>query len=229
MVIARASMAANAQRGFTYIGLLLALALVAAGLSAAGVVWHTETQRAQEAELLFIGGEFKRAIAGFYDGTPGPVKQLPKNLEDLLHDTRYPTVRRYLRKIYVDPITGRAEWGLVATPAGITGVYSLSQREPFKNRGAPSTPSVSTATSTSSARSTPPAATIESEARRTTKYSDWKFVAGIEQPLAPIAALAPGASVPAQQPGAQDPSPGAATQAIPQIPRPGPSTDRSDK
>jgi type II secretory pathway pseudopilin PulG len=235
MVIRPASMPAGTQRGFTYIGLLLALALVAAGLSAAGVVWHTETQRAQEAELLFIGGEFKRAIAGFYDGTPGPVKQLPKNLEDLLHDTRYPTVRRYLRKIYVDPISGRAEWGLVATPAGITGVYSLSQREPFKNRGAPSvpsvpgTPSVSSATSTSSARSTPPAATIESDAKRTTKYSDWKFVAGFEQPLAPTAAVAPGAPVPAPQPGAQDSFPETATQANPQVPRPEPSTDLSRK
>ncbi len=194
----RASGPVAAQGGFTYIGLMLVLALLAAGLAAASVVWHTATRRAQEAELLFIGGEFKRAIASYYDGAPGAVKQLPKRLEDLLRDARYPTVRRHLRKIYIDPIAGRAEWGLVATPAGITGVYSLSEREPFKNRAA------------SSMQSPRPGAVAASAARRATKYSDWKFVAAFEQPPA----MAPGAPAAAPQPAAEVPRPGVAGQAV---------------
>jgi type II secretory pathway pseudopilin PulG len=204
MVMARISMNRSpkrgcAQRGFTYIGLLLALAIAASGLSAAAVVWHTEAQRAKEAELLFIGGEFKRAIAAFYAGTPGTAKQLPKRLEDLLRDNRYPAVRRYLRKLYVDPLTGRAEWGVVATPAGITGVYSLSEREPFKNRAnsaAASVPGVAQSTVQGTV-----------QARRARKYSDWKFIAEFEQPPAapdatpaPDAPATPNAAPPAQRP-----------------------------
>ncbi|HWN30291.1 MAG TPA: type II secretion system protein, partial [Burkholderiales bacterium] len=65
--------------------------------------------------------------------TPGAVKLYPVKLEDLLEDKRYPTVQRYLRKIYVDPMTGKAEWGLVTAPeGGIMGVYSLSNASPIK-------------------------------------------------------------------------------------------------
>jgi hypothetical protein len=52
----------------------------------------------------------------------------------LLEDRRYPTVRRHLRRLYVDPITGQQEWGLVKAPeGGIMGIYSLSDREPQKH------------------------------------------------------------------------------------------------
>jgi type II secretory pathway pseudopilin PulG len=194
---------AGAQRGFTYLALLLALALSATALAAAGVVWHTETQRAQEAELLFIGGEFGRAIASFYNATPGPVKQLPKRLEDLLRDTRYPTLRRHLRKIYVDPITGKAEWGIVATPAGISGVYSLSARQPFRNRSAPAVAAVANTSGAAPAAvpgAVPGAAPVVLPVVvPMAKYSDWKFVAAMEQapaaaPGAPAASAAPSQS-----------------------------------
>jgi type II secretory pathway pseudopilin PulG len=211
----------STQRGFTYIGLLLALAILAAGLSEAGVVWHTETQRAKEAELLFIGAEFKRAISGFYDATPGPVKQLPKRLEDLLRDTRYPTVRRHLRKIYVDPLTGKSEWGLVATPAGITGVYSLSGREPFRRRATQSFPSGPSAPAMGSAS---PALSTASGARRASKYSDWKFVAEFEQAPAPAVAE-PGAPGPVPQPGRDVQPVGGTEPFIPQTSQPRPLMD----
>jgi hypothetical protein len=184
-------------------------------------------QRAKEAELLFIGGEYKRAIAGYYGSTPGALKQLPKRLEDLLRDSRYPVVRRHLRKIYVDPMTGRSEWGIVATPAGITGVYSLSEREPFRKRAASLAASAATAqsasspTSAASTPSTPSAGSVAAEARRAVKYSDWKFIAEFEQ--APAAAE-PGAPVAAPQAGAQDPSQPAAP-AISASPRTEPPND----
>jgi len=55
-------------------------------------------------------------------------------LEDLLKDPRYPNIRRHLRKIYVDPITGKAEWGVLKSPddSGIIGVHSLSTAVPIK-------------------------------------------------------------------------------------------------
>jgi hypothetical protein len=97
------------------------------------MVWKTVSQRDKEAELLFIGHEFRKAIGLYYDNTPGTAKQYPKKLEDMLEDKRYPVVKRYLRKIYVDPMTAKNEWGIVSGPGGtIVGVYSLSPAKPIK-------------------------------------------------------------------------------------------------
>jgi type II secretory pathway pseudopilin PulG len=153
-------MAYRTCTGFTYIGLLLAVALVGAGLAATGQVWHTNVQRSREAELLYIGEQFKHAIKLYYENTPGSDKQLPKSLDDMLNDARYPVVRRYLRKVYVDPMRGKAEWGLVKQNPGdgIVGVYSLSDGTPIKHREVG-----------------------KSLVNRVT-YADWKFVA--EVPIA---------------------------------------------
>jgi hypothetical protein len=51
----------------------------------------------------------------------------------MLKDPRYPNTRRYLRKIYIDPITGANDWGLLKNPNGsIYGVYSLSEDATIK-------------------------------------------------------------------------------------------------
>jgi type II secretory pathway pseudopilin PulG len=60
----------RAQRGFTYVGLLLAVALAGVALAAAGMLWSTTAKRDKEAELLFVGDQFRRAIARLR-GTPG--------------------------------------------------------------------------------------------------------------------------------------------------------------
>jgi type II secretory pathway pseudopilin PulG len=120
-------------RGFTYLGVLFLLAFLGIALGAATVLWRLESQRQREAELLFIGAEFQRALAAYYDGSPAPAKTYPRALDDLLRDPRYPDVRRYLRRVYVDPMTGGAEWGLLRlADGGITGVYSRSDKAPLK-------------------------------------------------------------------------------------------------
>jgi type II secretory pathway pseudopilin PulG len=121
------------ERGFTYIGVLVLVALVGIGLTAAGQVWHTALKREKERELLFIGQEFRLALYRYAKHTPGKEKRAPLSLEELLRDPRHPGIQRYLRKIYVDPMTGSTEWGLVKGPAGeIHGVHSLSTDEPLK-------------------------------------------------------------------------------------------------
>jgi type II secretory pathway pseudopilin PulG len=121
------------ERGFTYIGVLVLVALLGIGLAAAGQVWHTAVKREKERELLFIGQEFRLALYRYAKHTPGKEKRAPMSLEELLQDPRHPGIQRYLRKIYADPMTGSTEWGLVKGPAGeIQGVYSLSTDEPLK-------------------------------------------------------------------------------------------------
>jgi hypothetical protein len=47
---------------------------------------------------------------------------------------RYITPQHCLRKLYLDPITNQAKWGLVMAPeGGIVGVHSLSEATPIKS------------------------------------------------------------------------------------------------
>lgn len=125
----------RAAGGFTYIGVLVLVAGMGLSLSVLGPVWSTMQKRDKEAELLFVGDQFRRALEQYYRGGPAGAVQWPRSLEDLLQDPRYPGVRRYLRKIYPDPMTGSTQWGLVRTGGAITGVYSLSEDEPLKRAG----------------------------------------------------------------------------------------------
>lgn len=123
----------SAQQGFTYVALLISVAVIGVGLAAKGVEWDRSAQRAREAELLFVGNEFRRAIAFYYYRSPGPAPEYPRALEDLLDDPRYPGTQRYLRRIYRDPMTGKPEWGLVTAGGQIIGVHSLSTGRPIKS------------------------------------------------------------------------------------------------
>lgn len=122
------------ERGFTYLGVLLLVALMGAVLAGTATVWRTMSQRDKERELLFVGQEFRKAIGLYYERTPGGAKQFPKTLEDLLLDKRQAGVARYLRRLYVDPMTGKKEWGVVkGAGETIMGVYSLSADSPIKS------------------------------------------------------------------------------------------------
>lgn len=124
-----------AAAGFTYIALLITIVMIGVILAAAGEIWHMATQREKERELLFVGDQFRRAINQYSRHTQAGSRRYPVNLEDLLKDPRTPNTQRYLRKIYLDPVTGSSEWGLVRGPSGeIFGVYSLSEDEPIKKR-----------------------------------------------------------------------------------------------
>lgn len=118
--------------GFTYLWVLLMVAILGIGLAALGQVWTTAAQREREQELLFIGEQFRRAIGSYYERTPGTVKQYPARIEDLLEDRRLPVTQRHLRKRYRDPMSGKSEWGLVlAANKTIMGIYSNVRGTPL--------------------------------------------------------------------------------------------------
>ncbi|MFN0317797.1 MAG: type II secretion system protein [Burkholderiales bacterium] len=147
----RAAFARN-HGGYTYLGLLFLVFLVGMGLSVASHWWHMEARRAREQELLFIGEEFRKAIASYYaTGTP----QDPKSLEDLVEDNRLPTPIRHLRRIYRDPMTGDVEWDLIKEQERIIGVHSKSKDAPAKVAGFPER---------------------YEEFSAAASYSDWRFV-----------------------------------------------------
>lgn len=122
--------------GFTYLVILFFVAIMGAILAVTGVMWSTAQQREKERDLLFVGNEFRKAIADYYERTPGTIKRYPNSFNDLLKDNRQLATVRYLRRIYVDPITAESEWGTVHAPdGGIMGVYSLSTEPPLKHSG----------------------------------------------------------------------------------------------
>jgi type II secretory pathway pseudopilin PulG len=189
---------------------LLAVALHGAVLAAVGVVWSNAQKRERETQLLFVGHEFRKAIRSYAAGAGG-AGTYPESLEDLLRDPRTPALKRHLRKIYVDPMTGKAEWGLVRSPEGkgILGVYSLSEDAPLKTGNF---------------------AEADKEFEGKTSYAEWKF--GIRPVQAPKAALPGAPGTPGAPPTAPGTLPGAlqfpqqpagAPQAAPQ-PAPAPAT-----
>ncbi len=123
------------SRGFTYIAVLIFIAIMGVGLAAVSEEWQVAMRREREAELLFAGDQLRNAIAMYYAHAPSPVGRYPMSLEDLLKDPRYPNTVRYLRKIYPDPITNSQNWKLIKGANGeILGVCSASEQEPLKKK-----------------------------------------------------------------------------------------------
>ncbi|MDB5774356.1 MAG: type secretion system pseudopilin PulG [Herbaspirillum sp.] len=125
---------AGGQDGFTYVALLIVLAVIAIASAATLQMGALLQRRQAERELLSIGHEFSAALTSYAAATPVGQLTTPPTLEVLLKDPRYPNITRHLRKLYADPITGKAEWGLVKAPDGngIVGIHSLSTTAPIK-------------------------------------------------------------------------------------------------
>lgn len=122
--------------GFAYLWTLLAVALMGVGLTVVGQVYSTSLHREQEQELLFIGREFREALGRYHAvRMTGGREDYPSALEELLKDPRSPAALRHLRKLYIDPMTGKAEWGVVRLDGKIVGIHSLSSQLPLKQDG----------------------------------------------------------------------------------------------
>jgi len=125
------------HQGFAYVLLLILLAIVGIVSAASVTLGAAMMRRSAENELLVIGAEYERALASYRKGKAlGQPNRSPKSLADLLRDPRSPGMRRHLRKIYADPLTGRMEWGLVrAADGSIAGIYSLADGTPINQDG----------------------------------------------------------------------------------------------
>lgn len=118
--------------GFAYLWTLMVVAMIGLGLAVAADMYSVSVRRDKEKELIFAGRQIREAIGRYYESAPGAAKQYPPSLDHLLKDPRTPGVRRHLRRIYSDPVTGEAEWGLVIVAGRVVGVHSLSQDKPIK-------------------------------------------------------------------------------------------------
>jgi len=145
-----------ASRGFTYIGLLFAIAILGFAMAATGTVWSTSAKRDREQQLLWTGDQYRRAIGSYYTNGPPGMREFPRNLVDLVDDHRGPVVRHHLRRLYPDPVTGKFDWQILQLPdSSIIGVASNSTQEPLKLAGF---------------------ADVDSTFENASCYCDWRFV-----------------------------------------------------
>jgi type II secretory pathway pseudopilin PulG len=145
------------KNGFTYIMVLLAVVLIGISLMVAGRYWSFIDKKDKEEELLFRGGQYLRAIDSYFKGSHGGANLYPQKLDDLLKDPRSLNPKRYLRKLYKDPITGEADWlPIIEKGSGrIKGVKSRSEATPVKEDGFPE---------------------IYKSFKGKASYSDWEFI-----------------------------------------------------
>ncbi|MCW5624569.1 MAG: type II secretion system protein [Burkholderiales bacterium] len=193
------------QNGFTYVGVLIMIAVMGLMLAGAGDVWRTNAQREKELQLLFIGNQYREALTSYQRGSPG-APEYPKTLEDLLEDRRLPMVRRHLRRLYPDPMTGQMDWELVRVGDRISGIHSRSTGQPFKKAGFDK---------------------ADEGFEDASTYRDWKFAAGAGEPKKTVAAgdTLPGATPPVVPPVEPEVPP----IVIPPVPRPPNSDSRCEE
>lgn len=123
------------QRGVTYFWALLMVLFITLGLGKLLESVKITNKRTSEAELLYTGNLYRDAIRQYSQSTPVGAKRYPEKLDDLLRDPRYPVIRRYLRRLYPDPVTGNAFLPISAPDGGVMGVRSASTRKPVKVAG----------------------------------------------------------------------------------------------
>ena len=95
--------ASDRASGYVFIMLLFLLTVMAIGLMVAYPVWKTQIQREKEEELIFRGKQYVEAIRLYQAKNPG---RLPKTLKEL-------TEKKFLRRLYPDPIVKGGEWDII--------------------------------------------------------------------------------------------------------------------
>lgn len=150
--------ASTRQRGYILVATLFMTFVVGVLLLALARWWQVESQREKERELLWIGAQFRAALASFAAATPAGGSIRPSGLADLVRDDRTVPPGRHLRRVYVDPMTASTDWGIVRAADGtITALHSTSDAKPLNADG-----------------SSPRFRAFEN----TRRYSEWRFGAG---------------------------------------------------
>jgi type II secretory pathway pseudopilin PulG len=102
------------ERGYAMAALLVSIAVLMVLMSVAMPVWRTQSKREKEAELIFRGEQYARAV-NLYTRKMGP-GNFPPSIDVLVQ-------QHFLRKKYKDPMTEDGEFDIItaASAAGQPG------------------------------------------------------------------------------------------------------------
>jgi type II secretory pathway pseudopilin PulG len=185
------------QHGYAMVALIVAMSIMAIMMTVAMPTWRQMAQREKEAELIFRGQQYARAI-GLFQKKSGP-GVLPPNIDALVDG-------HYLRKKYKDPITGGDfdvlnAGGPTTTPgagtANPTAQSGSAGRGGTTSQGAPSQPAGAFGQTASTGRGG--VMGVASKSKDTsiriyngrTHYNEWQFVYTV-QTTAPGQGAGPG-------------------------------------
>lgn len=150
--------------GWALLTAVLSAMLIGLSATAAQISLRIEREREREQQLLQIGREFIAALRSYRDAVGVTQPELPRQLSDLVDDKRAIGGMRHLRRIPLDPFTGKDDWGLVRQGDRIVGIHSRATRAPLTRRGFPAD-----------------FADFDKAAR----LSDWRFVLSPAEPTPP--------------------------------------------
>ncbi len=113
----------SSSNGFALLLVMVAAAVLLIGLTAVLPSIYQEGQREREAELIFRGYQYARAIAGYHQ----KFQRYPTSVEDL---TKLTNGFRFLRKAYADPMTPGGKWRYIHANAQGVLLDSKTQGPP---------------------------------------------------------------------------------------------------
>jgi len=120
----------SSSGGFALLIVMVAAAVLLIGLTAALPSIYQEGQREREAELVFRGFQYARAIAGYHQ----KFQRYPNSIQDL---TKLTNGFRFLRKEYADPMTPGGKWRYIHANAQGVLLDSKTQGPPPGAMGQP--------------------------------------------------------------------------------------------
>jgi type II secretory pathway pseudopilin PulG len=121
------------ERGYAMAALLVALAIMAILMSVAMPVWRQEARREKEAELVFRGEQYARAIALYRFKNANIPNAYPPSIDALVQG-------RFLRKKYKDPMSADGEFVLIGLGTPQPGLGQPGQKMPGQTQGTPPNP-----------------------------------------------------------------------------------------
>lgn len=102
MTVPKVIMTGN-RKGYALIAAIIAINLVAIFSLVTASLWQRKGEREMENELFFRANEYVRAIENYRKKN---LNRYPKNLEDLYR-------KKFVRKLYRDPISSAGKWNMV--------------------------------------------------------------------------------------------------------------------
>jgi type II secretory pathway pseudopilin PulG len=159
-----------AERGYAMAALLIALAIMAILLTVAMPVWRQEARREREAELVFRGEQYARAVALFRFKNANIPNAFPPSIDSLVQG-------RFLRKKYKDPMTKDGEFELIGVGSQQPGINPTNPAQPTARGNTPLQPT-GVAGGMMGVRSKSQDTSIRAY-RGATRYDQWAFTFNI--------------------------------------------------
>ena len=103
----------NTQSGYALVIVLVGVAICSAGAATVFQLQNTRLEQQKGLETIWIKQTYRHAFQSFYNAAPEGDRRSPRNVDELLLDSRFATPRRHLRSAYVRPDTNQFDWDWV--------------------------------------------------------------------------------------------------------------------